>query len=252
MHEKRAYLAPLTLTATVGQGGPNRPADVKAIQNRLNLIGIQCGPEDGRFSPKVTSGIASFQRRFMVAPTGVIEPHDDTYRFLCNWTAKRVNDDVVFKGQTLRDAWELVSPLLPPGSRLTSAYRSQKAQRDLVLKTYLDTSYKARILHQAGKDAYDKALAAFQGAKGGLDQLAAEKRMVALLNDVGRRIGDSGSSLHCRGQALDIGGEASMEGRKRVFEKVARANPNVFSGLMKEEGDGGRLHVALAHPSCAA
>ncbi len=52
-----------------------RGDDVRDLQNRLNRLGFDAGPEDGIFGPALTSALEEFQRNVGLRPDGVAGPH---------------------------------------------------------------------------------------------------------------------------------------------------------------------------------
>jgi hypothetical protein len=70
------------LTASVGQGGTNRPPDVLLVQQLLRDRGEDPGPLDGVVGAKTIAAIRRFQSRFLVAPDGRVDPDGRTFREL--------------------------------------------------------------------------------------------------------------------------------------------------------------------------
>lgn len=71
------------ISASVGKGGKNDPADVKAVQQALNQRGDAKLKDDGRFGPQTLKALEAFQRKLgQFKPDGVIEPGRGTARAL--------------------------------------------------------------------------------------------------------------------------------------------------------------------------
>ena len=66
---------PGLITASVGRGGKNKPADVKAVQTALNKYGKADLSEDGKCGPKTIKAIENFQKSLKFSrPDGLVEP----------------------------------------------------------------------------------------------------------------------------------------------------------------------------------
>jgi peptidoglycan hydrolase-like protein with peptidoglycan-binding domain len=80
-----ATAGPFRISASVGQGGKNTPADVTAVQNALNAkakAGLQV---DGKCGPKTIAAISNFQKTLgMPKPDGRIDPGRGTARALAS------------------------------------------------------------------------------------------------------------------------------------------------------------------------
>jgi hypothetical protein len=72
----------LAISGSVGRGGKNASADVRAVQRELESQGIQIGRIDGIMGDRTIAGIIHFQRGFMHAPDGIIEPGNLTAKHL--------------------------------------------------------------------------------------------------------------------------------------------------------------------------
>ena len=72
----------MTITASVGASGSNRPSDVRAIQELLARAGKDPGRVDGRCGPKTVRAILAFQSAFMHRPDGRIDPNGSSWRRL--------------------------------------------------------------------------------------------------------------------------------------------------------------------------
>jgi peptidoglycan hydrolase-like protein with peptidoglycan-binding domain len=66
---------PGLIKATVGRGGKNNPADVKAVQAALNKYAKADLSEDGKCGPKTIKAIENFQKPLKFSrPDGLVEP----------------------------------------------------------------------------------------------------------------------------------------------------------------------------------
>lgn len=70
------------LTASVGRGAPNRPDDVARVQALLDARGLEVGPADGVMTQAVSDAISTFQKRFLAAADGRVDPDGRTWREL--------------------------------------------------------------------------------------------------------------------------------------------------------------------------
>jgi peptidoglycan hydrolase-like protein with peptidoglycan-binding domain len=68
-------LALLLSTASIAQdyGMPAEPSPVSAVQEQLNLLGYEAGPNDGLMGPKTRSAIRAFQKDAGLPVTGKID-----------------------------------------------------------------------------------------------------------------------------------------------------------------------------------
>jgi hypothetical protein len=219
----------LAISNRVGPGCANRPADVKAVHARLLDIGkLPLSVSTGSFDDRVGNGIVSVQRHFMPQPDGIIDINGTTHRFLSHWKVKPVSPGVVLSGR-LKDAWDLVNPLLPAGSYCASAFRSADHQRRILHK-YFQESLKPQILAKYGKQKYDEVNA---------DLLGREADVVAMVRGAGQAIAPPGKSQHQRGRAIDVGGPSRIDDQQvKVIRMVAHANPTVLSGYVLKERNG--------------
>ena len=62
------------LTGSVGRNGQNRRADVETVEKLLHENGFFAVRPDRRYNQATLNAILAFQRTFMPAPTGLIEP----------------------------------------------------------------------------------------------------------------------------------------------------------------------------------
>ena len=82
-----ATSAPLGIKRSVGRGGANTSADVRAVQVQLQAHGIDPGSIDGKLGPHTISAIERFQLAFMARPDGLILPDNITAQHL--WSEDR-------------------------------------------------------------------------------------------------------------------------------------------------------------------
>jgi hypothetical protein len=73
---------PRLLSASVGEGGENRPDDVKLVQALLTAKHVDPGPIDGKMKPATVVAIKAFQRRFAASPDGRVDVNGRTFREL--------------------------------------------------------------------------------------------------------------------------------------------------------------------------
>ena len=219
----------LPLVGRVGRRCVNRPEDVRAVHAQLVAIGkLPPGTCTGIFDDRIHGAIVAVQRAFMTNPDGIIDVNGSTHRFLNNWKVKPVSPGVVLSGK-LREAWDLVNPLLPNGSYCASAFRSANDQRRILHKYYRE-SLKKDIIAKYGQRKYDEVDA---------DLLKHESDVVAMVRGAGQAIAPPGKSQHQQGRAIDVGGPSSIDAEQvRVIKLVARANPRLLSGYVLKERNG--------------
>ena len=219
----------LPLRQAVGKNCPNRADDVKAVHKRLMEIAkIPCYPSSGVMDDTMARGITDVQRHFMMNPDCAISVNGRTHRFLADWTTKPVSAGVQLPGK-LKDAWEWVNPLLPPGSYCSSGYRSAEEQRR-ILQNFFRNTFKGQIIAKYGQTRYDAVSA---------DLLANEAQVLEMVRGVGQAIAAPGKSMHQQGRAVDIGGPASIDATQvEVVKLVARAHAGLFNGTVLKERNG--------------
>ena len=176
--------------------------------------------------------IVQFQSLFMRAPDGLVVPGGATAKFLAGWSVSAIEPGVVWQGR-LKEAWLRVSPLLPPQSRCTSAYRSADDQKRIIDRMFL-TTYASELERELG--ARYAAVTALTG-----DVRYAS--MVTELRAIGQAVAMPGRSPHQRGKAFDIGGPSDAE-QVRVCRMVIAANATLFSGRVLRERNG-CVHVEI-------
>lgn len=212
----------------VGRSCPNEQADVAAVA--IALMNIDKIPltyrSNGCYDDTIDQGIASTQHHWMLTPSAVISPGGLTQNYIQNWSIKPINYGVKLPGD-LRTAWDMVNPLLPDGSYCVSGLRTIEDQRRILHEFFLRT-YRNKLIQRIGRLEYDELSE---------DMLANEPRVLELVRGVGQRIATPGSSRHQLGKAVDIGGDHKLR-RADVTRMVARANPQLFSGVVRLEANG--------------
>ena len=111
----------MTLHRAVGVNCPNLKTDVVLLQKRLIQIkkSRQASPS-GELDEETFIAITSVQRHFMRCPDGIVSPEGWTLKYLNRWSPKKVAATANIGNARLRQAWCLVSPLLPIGSYYSS------------------------------------------------------------------------------------------------------------------------------------
>ncbi|MCB2078281.1 MAG: D-alanyl-D-alanine carboxypeptidase family protein [Novosphingobium sp.] len=257
-------MAVLFTMAGIGVNQPNRPDDVERLTARLVKIGKlspkhamsyerreymnflpntggpqQCyapapmpmGMTPARvpgLSDALVAAIISVQNHFMLRPDVIISSGGTTARYLGNWEVKTIAKNVQLPGR-LREAWDLVNPLLPKGSYCSSGYRSSERQREL-LHNFFNVTYKADIIAKYGQAAYDAAAT---------NLVANEAKVLEMVRGVGQAIATPGRSAHQQSKAIDVGGPSTIDNEQvKVIAQVARANPHLLSGKVLKERNG--------------
>lgn len=251
-----AAATPILMSGSVGgPGAANRAADVTAVQGKLGAIretsmfegvplrgvaytGIGPRGDISRMPTGVCDDITigwikDFQSLFMKTPDGVISPGGATHKFMNGWALSPVNAGVNFNTPQLKTAWMILSPLLPPLSKCTSAYRSA-ADQERIIDNMWSVTYAAELRGKLGA-RYDTI-----GAMTGDARYAA---MVTELRAIGQQVARPGTSPHQKGKAVDIGGPADAE-QVRVAKLVAAANSTLYSGTILKERNG-CVHVEI-------
>ncbi|HEY5933167.1 MAG TPA: peptidoglycan-binding protein [Kofleriaceae bacterium] len=94
------------VTDSVGVGGSNVDADVRAVQTALQARGQDVGTIDGRVGPMTIRAIRNFQRGFMRAPDGLIEVGKITEQHLTSNTTPPRRQEGVEEQEEDRDGNE--------------------------------------------------------------------------------------------------------------------------------------------------
>lgn len=219
----------LHLNQPVGRNSPNRPEDVKAAHDALAAIGkLTRTPCSGLLDDEMLHAIEGVQQHFLARPDGVISVGGKTQTFLTHWKEKPVGSDVKLPGR-LREAWDLVSPLLPEGSYCSSGYRSAEEQRR-ILHDFFRSKYRASIIAKYGKETYDTVAKNLRSN---------EQQVLKMVRGVGQQIAAPGASKHQQGKAIDVGGPSAIDDKQvEVIRLVAHAHPDLFSGFVIKERNG--------------
>jgi len=219
----------LLLVQAVGKNCANRSEDVKAVQLALARIGkLDHSACNGTVDDRLVRAIESLQRHFLQRPDGVIAVQGQTHRVLAAWREKPIAPGVQLSGR-LKDAWQLVSPLLPEGSSCVSGYRSADQQR-AILHRFFQKTYKQDIIAKYGQAAFETAEK---------DLTLHEARVLEMVKGVGQAISAPGKSKHQQGKAIDVGGPSQLDDKQvEVIKRVAHAHPELFSGFVIKERNG--------------
>ena len=86
-HPNKKPAAP-GIKQSVGRGGANHEADVRAVQTRLEERGVDPKGVDGQAGPNTISAIESFQHTFMPHPDGLISNEQTTEKHLFGQSGK--------------------------------------------------------------------------------------------------------------------------------------------------------------------
>lgn len=218
----------LRLDRAVGRNCPNTAGDIRSVA--VALMEIDKIPRsyqiNGSYGDVLDKAIVSTQHHWMRNPDAVISPGGATQTYIQSWSVKSIDAGVELT-RDLRAAWDLVSPLLPRGSRCTSGYRSAEKQRQ-ILHSFFLSKYKAEILKKIGQAEYSEL---------SKNLLAKEARVLELVRGCGQAIAAPGQSKHQQGKAVDMTGP-SIQRIVDTTKVVARANPDIFTGKVIKERNG--------------
>ncbi len=222
----------LNIAHAVGLKAFNDKKDVTLVQQRLIDIGkLNKTAPTGSMDDPTVEAICDFQDHFMFKPDGVVSPGGPSIHFLLSWTVKSVGAGVNLNFGKLREAWNLVNPLLPAHSYCSSGFRSVEDQRRLLQTRFKE--YKNDIVAKYGTQKYDDATK---------DLLKNEKDVHSMVNGVGQLIAMPGMSKHQTGKAIDVGGSTVHPEIKskqiEILKLVARANPDQLTGRVIPERNG--------------
>jgi len=203
--------------------------DVIAVHKRLMEIGkIPCYENYGRIDEIIIEGIMDVQRHFMRDPDGIMSIRGKTLEFLNSWKIKRIDTNVKLPGK-LKEAWDLVNPLLPEGSYCSSGYRSAEDQRR-ILHNFYHGKYRSKIIDKYGQKIYNEV---------DKDLIKNEKKVLEMVRSAGQLIAPPGSSKHQIGKAIDIGGPAQIDKKQvEIVKLVAKAHSDLYSGKVLLERNG--------------
>ena len=218
----------LVLSERVGRQPQPTQGCQSSPPTMVEIEKIPGGSWDGKFNDIILTGISEVQRHFMVRPDGVIDVGGRTHRFLISWTIKPISPGVQFT-DSLRTAWDWVSPLLPDGSYCSSGFRSPVEQRRILHLFFLKT-YRNQIIAKYGEKKYIKVKA---------DLMANEHQVLEMVRGVGQAIAAPGKSMHQLGKAVDIGGPSAIDKKQvEIVTQVAQAHVDLFSGKVLRERNG--------------
>ena len=138
----------LKIGQPVGINQSNQSQDVISVARALVHIGKipLTYISKGEFDNTILMGITDTQSHWMAKPDGVITCSGRTIEFIRNWSIKPIDGNVLLPGR-LREAWNIVNPLLPAGSKCTSGYRDASQQRR-ILHDFFRVTVKADIIKE--------------------------------------------------------------------------------------------------------
>jgi hypothetical protein len=144
----------LSIIRAVGLKAPSDKNDVTFIQRRLiEIKKLKKPAPTGSMDDATLEAIWDFQDHFMLTPDGVISPNGPSVRFLNSWSEKTIGHGVNLSVGKLREAWNLVNPLLPSHSYCSSGFRSADEQRRLLQGRF--KTFKNEIVAKYGAQKYD-------------------------------------------------------------------------------------------------
>lgn len=141
---------PIEIQASVGRGGENRRPDTREIQRALNEVFPSLElVVDGLCGSKTIRRIERFQRRFMTAPDGRVDPGGRTLRRL-NSTVPSLTED--WSGDSQRWSQEkklasLAPPMRPRVERTLAVLRAQGFQPKIVY-AWRSVAVQAQLVEQ--------------------------------------------------------------------------------------------------------
>ena len=208
----------LRLDRAVGKGCPNTAGDIRSVATALMDIDKlpRSYPISGGYDDAINDAIVATQHHWMLQPDAVISVGGRTQTYIQAWSIKPIDAGVQLPSD-LRKAWDLVNPLLPPGSYCSSGQRSADDQRRILHEFFL-RKYKSEILEEVGQAEYTEL---------SKNLLANEARVLELVRGTGHDIAAPGGSKHQLGKAADIAGPSPAR-RAEITRMVARANPQLF------------------------
>jgi hypothetical protein len=201
----------------------------------MDIGKIPCSQKNDLIIEDVLMGIFDVQSHFMLVPDLVISPNRRTNTFLSYWSKKPVSSKAYLTTPQLKKAWSLVDPLLPQGSRCTSAFRSPTHQRK-ILHYFFKNKYKQKIIAKNGQSKYDEIAKKIASSP---DSYSTDTAVLKVVRGTGQAIARPGRSAHQRGLAIDIGGPSAIDKiQVSIVRMVAKANPSVLSGKVLRERNG--------------
>lgn len=257
----------VTISASVGQGGENKPADVKKIQALLNKKGGKL-EVDGKIGDKTIAAIRSFQRSVSIGADGLVSPDKNTLKEL-NGTKGKVTEDKAPSGGYAPPSgsykyynhsnWQNVRATLQPGSRTAKKLNAtaERLLRSIVagagVSSTIITSTKRNYTDQAyilltqvtRAEAYkwyghvNTYSAQFEKYR---RQLRSGKDRETVFREYGefiRRNVGLAASNHLSGIAIDISGP----NYKKVERFAKTLVPVSGSGVKRVFPEAGRSHI---------
>jgi hypothetical protein len=234
------------ITDSVGLKGKNIADDVKTVQQKLKDLGYPVKEASGNCDPEtikaikffqasindvaskikkyqaidfpdglISKGGATEQKLFKENPSKYLSPTKKTSKPIAGDIKKKIDSstgDIKKLWDKIIETWDLVSPLLPADSNLTSGYRSASDQRS-ILQQWFNVKYKDSIIEEFS----DSEWKTYKDMQGKNDAVADPKMCQMIKEATGQLIAVPGRSAHEKGKAIDIGGSADIEQIKSLL-----------------------------------
>ena len=251
---------------TVGRGGANKAADVKAVQTRLEERGVEIGQVDSLVGPHTIHGIEAFQHHFMQHPDGLIEPGHITEKHLFGETTKIVAKPPAKDKpeHTTTDSKDNAKTKDEPHDKETNGHEVKHPHYEAISKNFSNTIPGSQLTwHQAlFLPSWGRHVKPSDVTNTSMDVVLAnvEKQAAALqrVSDhfgkpivvhcwvrppaYNKQIGGASNSAHLRGNATDF----HMPGlTAEQVRKGLKGNPKLYPGT--GENNVSWVHIDLEH-----
>jgi len=249
---------------SVGRGGVNHAADVRAVQTRLHERGVDPQGIDGLVGPHTIHAIESFQHNFLPHPDGLISPDHITEKHLFGETSKvqakppaKDKPEAPAGAKDKGDAKDEHPANQTGEAKAHPSYDAIARNFNTAIPGSSMTWHQALYLPSWGRHAkpsdvtntsMDTVLANIERQAAALQKVSDHFGKSIVVHcwlrppKYNAQIGGAGNSAHLRGNATDF----HMEGiTAEGVRKVLKANPKLYPGT--GENNVSWVHIDLEH-----
>lgn len=250
---------------SVGRGGANHAADVKAVQTRLEDRGVDSGAVDGAVGPHTLHAIEAFQHGFLAHPDGLISPDHITEHHLFGESSKITSrPPAKAKAEAVAESKDKADAKEEPAQQPAESKEPKHPSYDAISKNFSATIPGSQLTwHQAlylpswGRHAkpsdltntsIDVVLANIEKQATALQQVSDHFGKPIVVHcwlrppAYNKQIGGASNSAHLRGNATDfhLPGLTAEQVRKEL-----KAHPKLYPGT--GENNVSWVHIDLEH-----
>jgi peptidoglycan hydrolase-like protein with peptidoglycan-binding domain len=242
--------APLSLSASVGRGGKNKPEDVQAVQAALNKRAGAGLEVDGKVGPKTIAAIVAFQKKSgLPAADGLVEPGKGTEAALNGKAASASEGAKAGAGNATAGSAAKGGGGAGAGESSSKPIgEAAKALAEAALKAAKEAEQRIKQMEQAYLDILKKILKASEQLAGGvfreegnkIKELLQEayKKILEQLKDIQKAASDLEKKKTQEGaEALKKLVDAAESRLKAVLDQLQKASewlkkysPDIYQG----------------------